>query len=154
MGTQFQALGRIRLLRDGAEAAISGKLARTFLAMLLSRPNEPVPVHVLAEALWPGEPDDGAQRKLQLHAHKLRRLLDEPDRLAFEHGGYRLRVGPGDVDVQVFESLADQAVESAGVDRARCSEAARRGLALWRGTRRGGLDVPERGGGGRRLSER
>lgn len=154
MGTQFQALGRIRLLRDGAEAAISGKLARTFLAMLLSRPNEPVPVHVLAEALWPGEPDAGAQRKLQLHAHKLRRLLDEPDRLAFEHGGYRLRVDPGDVDVQVFESLADQAVESAGVDRTRCAESARRALELWRGTPYGGLDVPELVAEERRLSER
>ena len=122
MGTQFVALGRVRLLRDGADAAVKGKLAQTFLAMLLSRADEPVPVHVLAEALWPDERDDGAQRKLHLHAHKLRRLLDEPDRVVFEQGGYRLLVHAGELDVHCFESWADEAVELAGVDEARCAD--------------------------------
>jgi DNA-binding SARP family transcriptional activator len=83
------------------------------------------------------------QSSLQVYVSNLRKLLrarpGEPeaqaeDRLAFVRPGYRLRVEPGELDLEQVDDVQDQARErrDAG-DLATASVLLRLGLSLWRG---------------------
>ncbi|WP_406691322.1 BTAD domain-containing putative transcriptional regulator [Saccharopolyspora sp. ID03-671] len=126
---------------DGdSTAPLTGALRRHLLAVLLARANEPVPVTVLLEALW-GEPGEQGARRLQVHVHRLRRELDEPDRLTHGPAGYCLRVEPGELDAAVFRALLDEATGEA--DPARAAATLRHALGLWRGRPYQEIDLPE-----------
>ncbi|MDQ3989489.1 MAG: tetratricopeptide repeat protein, partial [Actinomycetota bacterium] len=113
-------------------------------------------VDVLVDALWAGEADPGAPKKLQLHVHRLRRALGDPARVRFEHSGYLLRVHPGELDADRFESMLAEgtdAVESG--EPARGVEVIRKALGLWRGDPYGDLaDLPLLRTEAERLAER
>lgn len=141
------------MVRDGAVVAVVGTLQRTLLAVLLARAGTPVPVDVLTELLWPGDRANRCQR-LQLHVHRLRRLLDDPGRITFADDTYLLRVEPGELDAARFEGLADEAADVTGADPERGATLARAALRLWRGRPFGDLDVPLLADEARRLSER
>ncbi|MBN6038841.1 BTAD domain-containing putative transcriptional regulator [Amycolatopsis sp. 195334CR] len=129
--------------------AFRGRLQRTLLGVLLARANRPVPADVLAEELWPGQVSSPA--KLQLHIFRLRRVLPEPDRLSFEADAYRLRVLPGESDVERFESLLAEAAEH---EPARRAELLRAALELWRAEPYDGLTAPMLVAERRRLFDR
>lgn len=150
--TRFQVLGPIRVLDAAGEPAVSGTLALTLVGVLVSRAGRPVPADVLTDALWP----DRADRTPQLHVHvsRLRRAFDDPARLRFADGGYRLELSSGETDVGRFESLLDEAAELAEADPGRCVGLVREALSLWGGTPYGGLDVPVLADEARRLGER
>ncbi|MEU7527599.1 BTAD domain-containing putative transcriptional regulator [Saccharothrix sp. NPDC042600] len=135
---EFAVLGPLEVRPGGAPA---GRLQRVLLAVLLARANHEVPVDALADALWAGRRDPRAPQKLHLHVHKLRRALGEPDRLVFGGGGYRLVVGPGELDAERFEALVARAQGAAG-DPERAAGLARAALDLWRGEPYDGLDAP------------
>ncbi|MGW5705487.1 BTAD domain-containing putative transcriptional regulator [Amycolatopsis japonica] len=147
---EFEVLGPLRVRSTGRAVAVTGRMQKVLLGTLLANANRDVPANTLVDVLWPGETGDSAS-KLYLHVHKLRRLLGEPDRLASGEGGYQLRVLPGELDAQRFESLVDEAVAS---DPRRCAELSREALALWRGEPYDGLDSPELAERARRLTER
>ncbi|GAB2760999.1 AfsR/SARP family transcriptional regulator [Amycolatopsis magusensis] len=142
---EFEVLGPLRIRRPGGPSAPAGRLQRILLAVLLTRANRPVTVDLLGDALWGEHADRRAAQKLQLHVHRLRGLLGGPDRLRFDGGGYLLRVLPGELDAERFESLAEEAEEAPIL--------ARKALDLWRGTPFDGLDVPLLTDEARRLSE-
>jgi hypothetical protein len=75
----------------------------------------------------------------------LRHVPADRDRLSFSPGGYRLRVLPGELDAERFESLGVQALEDR--DPARRAELIGQALALWQGTP---YQRPGRSGTGRR----
>ncbi|KRF15818.1 AfsR/SARP family transcriptional regulator [Nocardioides sp. Soil796] len=139
---EFRILGTVGVLDDGVEIAPGGALGRAFLAMLLMRANEQVPLDTLADALWPGHPVDRAEQRLQVHASRLRTLMGDATRLVFDQSGYRLRVEPGELDSDRFEGLAAEAENALATDPSRCAALAREGLDLWRGAAYAGLDVP------------
>ncbi len=91
-------------------------------------------------------PPASAQASLQNHVTRLRRLLDDPDRLRAMPPGYLLRVGEGELDVRVFEShvTAARAAHAGRDGERRCARPSRRsrGCAAHRST---GL-APELGG--------
>ncbi|MDB1087546.1 BTAD domain-containing putative transcriptional regulator [Streptomyces sp. ACA25] len=149
---RFEVFGPVEL-RDGS-GPLSGRLQRTLLAMLLIHANRPVPVDTLTEALWHGEAHARSAAKLQLHVHRLRRLLDIPDRLSFGQGGYRLRVLPEELDSARFELLTDEALEQSAQDPLRCARLLRTALDLWQGRPYEGLDIPELADEARRLADR
>nr|WP_225954579.1 helix-turn-helix domain-containing protein [Kibdelosporangium phytohabitans] len=95
---------------------MGGQLRSTLLGVLLARANRPVPVSALADAMWNDAVDDRTPQKLHLHVHKLRRFLDDPDRVSSSAGGYQLRVLPGELDAERFESLADEAAARVAAD--------------------------------------
>ncbi|WP_020129332.1 AfsR/SARP family transcriptional regulator, partial [Streptomyces sp. 303MFCol5.2] len=113
---------------------------RALLASLLLDAGRIVPVESLKEALWGGAPPVSAQASLHNHVTRLRRLLDDPERLRAVPPGYRLRVEHGELDVHVFERHVSAA---RGAHAARNWERVARecaaGLALWRGTPLTGL---------------
>ncbi|WP_329336450.1 tetratricopeptide repeat protein [Streptomyces sp. NBC_00663] len=113
---------------------------RVLLAALLLEAGRTVSVDALKDALWGGAPPASAQASLHNHVTRLRRLLDDPDRLRAVPPGYLLRVEQGELDVHVFESLTVEArAAHAGRDWERTARACTAALALWRGTPLTGL---------------
>ncbi|WP_280262233.1 AfsR/SARP family transcriptional regulator [Nocardia wallacei] len=152
---RFAVLGPIEVHRDGEVVEVSGALRQGLLAMLLSRANRSVPTDRLLTTLWGADgADDGGPRRLQVLVHRLRSVLDDPDRLSFGPGGYRLRVHPGELDAERFCDDLDRARELAPHDPAASAELIRRTLRLWRGTPYHDVDLPDIAAESRRLSER
>jgi DNA-binding SARP family transcriptional activator/tetratricopeptide (TPR) repeat protein len=127
----FEILGPLRARRGEQPIQLSAPMPRMLLGVLLTRANTPVPVDLLVDALWAGERDPRAAKKLQLHVHRLRRLLGDPERIRFDNGGYTLRVDPGELDAERFESAL---AEGTGIEEpARAVGVLRTALRLWRG---------------------
>ncbi|MET7484087.1 BTAD domain-containing putative transcriptional regulator [Streptomyces sp. NPDC005538] len=124
----------------GAAQPIGGAKVRVLLAALLLEGGRVVSVDALKDALWGGSPPASAHASLHNHVTRLRRLLDDPDRLRAVPPGYLLRVDEGELDVHVFEDRV-AAARAAHADRdwpgtvRACASA----LALWRGTPLSGL---------------
>ncbi|MGW3268069.1 BTAD domain-containing putative transcriptional regulator [Streptomyces sp. NPDC001056] len=125
---------------DNAVRPIGSPKVRALLAALLLEPGRVVSVESLKDALWGGAPPVSARASLHNHVTRLRRLLDDPERLRSVPPGYLLRVEQGELDVHVFDALVTDARAAharrdwPGVVRA-CTTA----LALWRGTPLSGL---------------
>src|SRR5690242_13036823 len=115
----IRILGPLEVLDDGTALELGGAKQRAVLALLALNPNRTVSVDGLALALWDDEPPETARKAVQVYVSQLRKALGK-DRLQTQGGGYRLRVEPGELDLERFEQL-----RSAGdLDGA---------LALWRG---------------------
>ncbi len=138
---EFEVLGPLRARAGGQPAPLTAMMPRTLLAILLIRANTAVPVDVLVDALWAGRRDPRAVKKLHLHVHRLRRALDDPARIRFAHGGYTLRLYPGELDAQRFETVLTEGTDTP--DPGRAMHLLRSALGLWRGDPFGGVaDVP------------
>ncbi|MGH3906701.1 MAG: BTAD domain-containing putative transcriptional regulator [Pseudonocardiaceae bacterium] len=134
---EFEVLGPLRARAGGQPAPLTAMMPRTLLAILLIRANTAVPVDVLVDALWAGRRDPRAVKKLHLHVHRLRRALDDPARIRFGHGGYTLRLYPGELDAQRFETVLAEGTDTA--DPGRAMHLLRSALGLWRGDPFGGV---------------
>lgn len=151
---EFGVLGPVHVSRGDGLASLTGRKQRVLLAMLLVRANASVSTDLLVDALWDGQPVERAPQNLQVHVHRLRRVLDDPRRLTYGASGYRLEVLPGELDADRFESLVAEAMEIAGQDPRRCVDLVRKALGLWRGQPYEALDVPELTAARERLSQR
>ena len=87
---RFEVLGSVRVVRDGQVVGPISELRRKLLAVLLVRAGRPVPAEVLAEALWGASAPQRPGNSMQVHVHRLRQVLDSPDRLISVSGGYQL----------------------------------------------------------------
>lgn len=134
---RFGVLGPLALWGDAGPVSVRGHKPRAVLALLLLNANRTVSTDRLLDGVWG---DEGGERLPSLHVYvsTLRRLLETrcqaPGALVTAPPGYRLDVGPDDLDSARFERLAGQgraalAAGSPEQARARLSEA----LALWRG---------------------
>ncbi|MFF7134152.1 BTAD domain-containing putative transcriptional regulator [Streptomyces sp. NPDC008196] len=126
------------VLYDGHGGAgvrvVGSRKQRILLAALLLEAGRVVSTKSLKEALWGSAPPASAKASLHNHVSRLRRLLDDPERLQAVAPGYLLRVTPGELDVQVFESHAARArgAHTAG-NWTETLQACAAALALWRG---------------------
>ncbi|MFI1367690.1 BTAD domain-containing putative transcriptional regulator [Streptomyces griseochromogenes] len=119
---------------------IGSPKVRVLLAALLLEAGRVVSVESLKDALWGGAPPVSAQASLHNHVTRLRRLLDDPERLRAVPPGYLLRVDHGELDVHVFDArVAEARAAHARRDWAGVVRACTAGLALWRGTPLSGL---------------
>ena len=142
-GLRFSVLGP--LSAHSADAAgghvlplVLGPLKqRLLLGMLLCRPRTPVPLDLLTDTLWDGEPPRTARKNIQVYVSALRRLLDSVgagDRLVHQAGGYLLRVDDEELDALRFQRLVRAAREATYQnDLAQASGMLREALGLWRG---------------------
>ncbi|MEU5956725.1 BTAD domain-containing putative transcriptional regulator [Streptomyces sp. NPDC047525] len=146
-GLRFGLLGAPAVYdADGEPQPVQSAKGRALLAALLLEPGRVVSVDALKDALWGGAPPASAHASLQNHVTRLRRLLDDPERLRAVPPGYRLRVADGELDVRVFEQLVAQArAAHAERDWDGCADAASGALSLWRGTPLGGLPADAAG---------
>ncbi|MFD4528870.1 BTAD domain-containing putative transcriptional regulator, partial [Streptomyces sp. NPDC058470] len=145
-GLRFGLLGPPVLYgADGESRSVGGGKMRALLAALLLEPGRVVSVDALKDALWGEAPPASAQASLQNHVTRLRRLLDDPERLRAVTPGYVLRVGEDELDVSVFDSHVTAArTAHAGREWQRALRESMEALALWRGAPLSGL--PPEGG--------
>lgn len=126
---EFGILGPLEV-RDGERVVpLGGLRRRAVLGLLLLEANRVVSVDRLVDGVWGNDPPASAQASLQNHLFRLRRELDE--RLVTRPPGYLLRVAPGELDLDRFRHLVEEA-EGAEPDVA--AEHLRDALALWRGS--------------------
>ncbi|MEU9959089.1 BTAD domain-containing putative transcriptional regulator [Streptomyces sp. NPDC050982] len=135
-GLRFGLLGPTVVYdADGVPRPVSSAKGRVLLTALLLEPGRVVSVDVLKDALWGGTPPASAHASLQNHVTRLRRLLDDPDRLRSVPPGYQLRVSEGELDVRLFETRIGAArAAHARRDWERAVTEAVAALGLWRGT--------------------
>jgi predicted ATPase/DNA-binding SARP family transcriptional activator len=137
---RFGILGPLEATDEqGRQVALGGLKQRAVLAILLLRANEVVSSERLIDELWSGEPPTTAAKSLQVHVSRLRSALanggpDRDERIATASGGYRLRVAPGELDRDRFESLLANGLAAleAGTWKV-ASQRFREALGLWRG---------------------
>ncbi|MGW2745877.1 BTAD domain-containing putative transcriptional regulator [Streptomyces sp. NPDC001450] len=125
---------------DNLVRAIGSPKVRALLAALLLEAGRVVSVESLKDALWGGAPPVSAQASLHNHVTRLRRLLDDPERLRAVAPGYLLRVDEGELDLHVFDArVAEARAAHARRDWAGVVRLCTAALALWRGTPLSGL---------------
>jgi DNA-binding SARP family transcriptional activator len=125
----FRILGPLEVSDETGQLLLGGLKQRAVLAMLLLEPGRVVSVDRLIDALWGEHPPRTAATSLQNFISQLRKSLGA-EVLETKTPGYRLRVRPGELDLDRFRVL----VESArGADPPNRAEKLRHALALWRG---------------------
>ena len=138
---EFGVLGPLEARREGDPIELGRPQQRAVLAVLLTQPNQTVPLDRLVDLLWGENPPSRAAAVVQGHISTLRRVL-EPDRptrsqpkvLVTHSPGYRLVLGAEDLDAARFEALAAQGhrlLIEGGASAAHRTLA--EALALWRG---------------------
>lgn len=135
----FSLLGPLSARLDGRELPLGPRKQRLVLATLLARPNTPVPVDVLTDAVWPDDPPRTARKNLQVYVSTARALLGPAgdggrDRVVHGCGGYLLRIAEGELDTLRFGSLARAGRAEAGRgDLRAAARLLREALDLWEG---------------------
>nr|WP_052478401.1 BTAD domain-containing putative transcriptional regulator [Kibdelosporangium sp. MJ126-NF4]CEL18109.1 putative regulatory protein [Kibdelosporangium sp. MJ126-NF4]CTQ90662.1 putative regulatory protein [Kibdelosporangium sp. MJ126-NF4] len=140
----FRMLGSLEVGQAGKQVELRGRRQRSLLAGLLLRANLTSSVTYITDAVWENPPS-APDSNIRTYVTGLRRQLREPGepspRLQTRTGGYLLVVHDGELDVAVFEQLADRAgAAMANGDYARAADDLRKALDLWRGEPLEGLN--------------
>ncbi|HNV42048.1 MAG TPA: BTAD domain-containing putative transcriptional regulator [Ornithinibacter sp.] len=107
---RFRVLGPVDVFVDGAPVRLRPQ-ERRLLALLLCRPNRPVPTEDLVDELWNGSPPATARTAIRVHVERTRAAMRGHglSRLTSSEGGYRLVVEPGELDVEIVETALRRA---------------------------------------------
>ncbi|MEU6287600.1 BTAD domain-containing putative transcriptional regulator [Streptomyces sp. NPDC046988] len=140
---RYRILGTTQVFRpDGTAVPLGGARLRALLTVLALRSGRAVPVGLLVEEVWDGDPPADAQGALQALVGRLRRALGA-DAVASADGGYRLTAAPDDVDLHRFDRLVGEGGRAlADGDPAKAAVVLDDALALWRGPAL--ADLPDR----------
>jgi DNA-binding SARP family transcriptional activator len=138
---QFDILGPLQVLDAGRPLALGRPKQRAVLAILLLDAGRVVSLDRLVEEVWGRRSPPQALASVQAYVSHLRRLL-EPQRapgapasvIVNQAPGYRIVVGPEDLDAARFETLAQAGHDLLQQDEAaRAAETLEEALRLWRG---------------------
>ncbi len=141
---RFRILGPLEVLSPDGWTAINAAKWRSLLACLLLRPGQLLPTESLIYELWGDNPPGTANNLVSIYVHRLKKVIGDTEgkMLVYRAPGYMLRVAPGDLDIEHFESLA---AEGAGAlvagQEERAADVLGKALGLWRG--RLLADVPQ-----------
>jgi DNA-binding SARP family transcriptional activator len=128
----YRILGPLEVRSPDGPVPLGGAKQRALLAVLLLRANEAVSTDRLIDALWGEEPPETAGKALQVHVSQLRKALGD-GAIRTQPPGYSLAVGAGELDLDRFRGLHEEARTVAGSDPARARELLAEALGLWRG---------------------
>ncbi|MFF4781876.1 BTAD domain-containing putative transcriptional regulator [Streptomyces griseorubiginosus] len=140
---RYRILGTTQALRpDGTSVSVGGARLRALLTVFALRPGRTVPVSVLVDEVWDGEPPADATGAVQALVGRLRRALGA-EAVGSVDGGYRLAAAPDDIDLHRFERLVGDGTRAlADQDPAKAAAVLDDALALWRGPAL--ADLPDR----------
>jgi predicted ATPase/DNA-binding SARP family transcriptional activator len=131
---RVEVLGPLRLVVDGVAVDVRGPKRRAVLALLALAEGRTVTVDSLVDALWPGEVPDSGRQALHTHVSRLRTHLGAAvGRLQTRPGGYRLELGPDDLDLVRARTLLAAARTGAQRDDGDALRLLREAYAMWRG---------------------
>ena len=135
---QFAILGPLEVATsDGDSLNLGGRKQRELLGLLILHRHHPISASRLITELWGDNPPRGAEVTLRSHVSHLRRALSAvagSDAVVTGPAGYRLTLGPGQVDADRLEHLIGLGQEALGLDRAQQAVAhIREALRLCRG---------------------
>ncbi|MGI5399431.1 BTAD domain-containing putative transcriptional regulator [Streptomyces sp. CA-135486] len=131
---RYRVLGTTQALNDdGTPVALGGARLRALLAVLALRPGRTVPVGVLVDEVWDGDPPADAVGAVQALVGRLRRTLGHAA-VASADGGYRLCAEGEDVDLHRFERLAGEGARALEEgDAVKAAALLDDALGLWQG---------------------
>ena len=132
---RFRLLGPIEVTDHDRVLSLGGTKQRSLLALLLLDANEIVSTDRLIAELWADAPPATVAKSIQAYVSRLRAELGS-DRLITRSPGYAVRVEPGELDVELFERLCEEARRAPPEVAA---EKLREALSLWRGPPLGDL---------------
>lgn len=133
---RFNILGTLECLTsDGRQLPTGGTVQERVLVLLLLSPDRVLPVSRLVEAVWDEEPPATATHQVRKAVAELRRRIPGGrDLIVTEGPGYRVAIGPGQLDLTVFSDLLGEARDQAADDLLETAvDTLREALALWRG---------------------
>ncbi|MDF8263941.1 AfsR/SARP family transcriptional regulator [Luteipulveratus flavus] len=134
----FRVLGQISVEEKGQELQLGGPMRRALLAGLLLNANRDVSTARLQQLLWDTAPGS-ALANLRNYMSGLRRVVGP--RLSSSARGYRLRVLPGELDLERFNAHIEAGRASWAMGEAdRALTHYEQATALWSGT--AGSDLP------------
>src|SRR5438093_5134843 len=105
---RFRILGPLEIWDAGRVLAVPGARERAVLAYLLLNAGRVVPTDVLIDKLWGEQPAESARKSLQVRVAGLRKALGQ-ERIFTRSAGYLLRVERGELDIDRFEQLLEDA---------------------------------------------
>lgn len=126
---EFRILGPVEVIDRDKALAMGGQKQRAVLAALLIDAGRVVSTDYLVDALWGEHPPKTAPTSLQNFVSQLRKLLG-PNVLVTKPPGYQLRLEPGQLDLDRFTHLVEEARSADAEER---SVKLRKALTLWRG---------------------
>src|SRR6476646_4618701 len=104
----FRILGPLEVIGNGRTLTLGGASQRALLALLLLHANEVVSSDRLMDELWASEPPASGVTALQVRMSQLRKALGaEAERIETRPPGYRLQIGPGELDLTRFSRLVE-----------------------------------------------
>jgi DNA-binding SARP family transcriptional activator/tetratricopeptide (TPR) repeat protein len=132
---RFRILGPLEVLSPDGWAPIGAGRWRSLLAALLLRRGQLVPTDTLIDDLWGDSPPDTANNLVSIYVHRLKKVIGDTEgrMLVYRAPGYLLRLDPGDLDLDHFESLAAGGRAVIAADPRRAADLLGQALSLWRG---------------------
>jgi predicted ATPase/DNA-binding SARP family transcriptional activator len=138
---QFRVLGPFEVLRGSQPVGPAGAKRRGLLAMLVLRANSVVSADELIDGLWADRPPPSAANLVQTYVSAWRKALEPGrhgrgggDRLVTAGPGYRLRVEPGELDLDQFaRAVAGGQSAAAAGEHHVAAEGLAEALRLWHG---------------------
>jgi DNA-binding SARP family transcriptional activator len=129
----YRVLGPLEAESGGLPVPLPAGRQRVLLATLLLRANRTVSIAELIEKLWDRSIPVDARGTVQKHIMRLRRTIGHGP-IRTEQDGYRIEIGPGQLDLNQFGELVKQGTRAAEDDQPAVAAAAfGEALALWRG---------------------
>jgi WD40 repeat protein/DNA-binding SARP family transcriptional activator len=138
---EFRILGPLEVHDQRGPVPLGGSKPRAVLAVLLLHANQPVSADRLALALWGDDAPANAVKTVQVHVSRLRKALGDVAAIETSVAGYRLRVGPDELDADRFERLVADGRRALATGQAEhAADVLGGALSLWRGPPLAGLE--------------
>lgn len=134
---EFRILGPLEVFGPSGLVSLGGPRQRAFFGVLLVHRNHPVTVDRLADELWGERLPHRAVKTVQVYVSRLRSELGE-GRIVTQGHSYLLRVEDGELDLDRFATLVDQARAQ---DPRTAARTLREALSLFHGEPLGDLGI-------------